>query len=50
MYDTELSDYKVTNSPFGRDPVRELADAIAKRRDIKLVNVPKGKPAVQPGS
>jgi alpha-L-fucosidase len=36
MYDTALSDYKVTNSPFGRDPVRELADAIAKRSDIKL--------------
>src|SRR5215208_780116 len=24
MYDTALSDYKVTNSPFGRDPVAEL--------------------------
>jgi alpha-L-fucosidase len=36
MYDTALSDYKVTNSPFGRDPVRELADAVARRRDIKL--------------
>ena len=36
MYDTALSDYKVTNTPFGRDPVRELADAVAKRGDIKL--------------
>jgi alpha-L-fucosidase len=36
MYDTALSDYKVTNSPFGRDPVRELADAIARRSDMKL--------------
>ncbi|MBZ0303013.1 MAG: alpha-L-fucosidase, partial [Anaerolineae bacterium] len=24
MYDTALSDYKVTNTPFGRDPLREL--------------------------
>lgn len=36
MYDTALSDYKVTNSPFGRDPVRELADACARRGDVKL--------------
>jgi alpha-L-fucosidase len=36
MYDTALSDYKVTNSPFGRDPLRELADACARRGDIKL--------------
>jgi len=36
MYDTALSDYKVTNSPFGRDPIRELADACARRSDIKL--------------
>jgi alpha-L-fucosidase len=36
MYDTALSDYKVTNSPFGRDPARELADAVARRGDIKL--------------
>ncbi|MBZ0303199.1 MAG: alpha-L-fucosidase [Anaerolineae bacterium] len=37
MYDTALSDYKVTTfSPFRRDPVRELADAVAKRSDIKL--------------
>lgn len=36
MYDTALSDYKVTRTPFRRDPLRELADACARRRDIKL--------------
>jgi alpha-L-fucosidase len=36
MYDTALSDYKVTNTPFKRDPIRELADAVARRGDIKL--------------
>jgi alpha-L-fucosidase len=36
MYDTALSDYKITNSPFGRDPIRELADACARRSDIRL--------------
>ncbi len=36
MYDTALSDYKVTNSPFRRDPIRELADACARRGDVKL--------------
>jgi alpha-L-fucosidase len=36
MYDTALSDYKVTNSPFRRDPIHELADACAKRSDIRL--------------
>lgn len=36
MYDTALSDYKVTNTPFGRDPVAELANAIARRSDIRL--------------
>jgi alpha-L-fucosidase len=36
MYDTALGDYKITNTPFKRDPIRELADAIAKRRDVKL--------------
>ena len=36
MYDTALSDYKVTRSLFGRDPARELADAVARRSDIKL--------------
>ena len=35
MYDTALSDYKVTNSPFRRDPLRELADACV-RHGIKL--------------
>jgi alpha-L-fucosidase len=37
MYDTVLSDYKITAfTPFKRDPVRELADAVAKRSDMKL--------------
>ena len=36
MYDTALSDYKVTNTPFKRDPLRELADACARRNDVKL--------------
>jgi alpha-L-fucosidase len=36
MYDTALSDYKVTNTPFKRDPLRELADACARRSDVKL--------------
>jgi alpha-L-fucosidase len=36
MYDTKLSDYKVTNTPFKRDPIAELANAIAKRSDMKL--------------
>lgn len=37
MYDTALSDYKVTTfSAFKRDPMQELADAVAKRSDIKL--------------
>jgi alpha-L-fucosidase len=36
MYDTALSDYKVTNSPFGRDPLEELANACARRGDVKL--------------
>ncbi len=36
MYDTALSDYKVTCTPFKRDPVQELADAVARRSDIKL--------------
>lgn len=35
MYDTALSDYKVTNTPFGRDPIRELADACS-RHGVKL--------------
>ncbi len=36
MYDTALSDYKVTNTPFGRDPVAELANVCARRGDVKL--------------
>jgi len=36
MYDTALSDYKVTRTPFKRDPLKELADACARRRDVKL--------------
>jgi alpha-L-fucosidase len=36
MYDTALSDYKVTNTPFGRDPLAELANVCARRGDVKL--------------
>jgi alpha-L-fucosidase len=36
MYDTALSEYKVTNTPFKRDPIAELADACARRRDVRL--------------
>jgi alpha-L-fucosidase len=37
MYDTALSDYKITTfTPFKRDPVRELVDACARRGDIKM--------------
>jgi len=36
MYDTALSDYKVTNTPFRRDPLAELANVCARRGDIKL--------------
>jgi alpha-L-fucosidase len=36
MYDTALSDYKITNTPFRRDPIQELADACARRSDIRL--------------
>ncbi|MFN8373612.1 MAG: alpha-L-fucosidase [Anaerolineae bacterium] len=36
MYDTALSDYKVTNTPFKRDPIAELANACARRGDVKL--------------
>lgn len=35
MYNTGLSGYKVTNSPFGRDPLAELAEA-CERRHVKL--------------
>ena len=30
MFDSELTDYKITNSPFKRDVVKELADACHK--------------------
>lgn len=36
MYNTALSEYKVTNTPFGRDPIEELANACARRSDVKL--------------
>jgi alpha-L-fucosidase len=36
MYDTALSDYKVTHTPFHRDPLAELANACARRSDMKL--------------
>ncbi len=36
MYDTVLSDYKITNGPFKRDPLAELANACAKRGDVKI--------------
>ena len=29
MYDTALSDYKITNTPFQRDPLAELAEALS---------------------
>lgn len=35
MYDTALSDYKVTRTPFGRDPLAELAEA-CQRHDVRL--------------
>jgi alpha-L-fucosidase len=36
MYNTALSDYKVTNTSFKRDPLEELANACARRSDLKL--------------
>jgi len=36
MFDTQLSDYKITRTPFGRDPLAELARACSRRGDIKL--------------
>ncbi|MBZ0257117.1 alpha-L-fucosidase, partial [bacterium] len=30
MYDTQLNDYKITNTPFKRDPMKELAAACEK--------------------
>lgn len=35
MYDTALSGYKITNTPFRRDPIAELAEACA-RHDVKM--------------
>jgi alpha-L-fucosidase len=35
MFDSKLTDYKITNSPFKRDVVKELADACHKA-DLKL--------------
>ncbi len=35
MYDTALSDYKITKTPFERDPIAELAEACT-RHGIKL--------------
>lgn len=32
MYDSDLTDYKITNTPFKRDVMRELADACRKGR------------------
>ena len=36
MYDTDLSEYKITNTPFKRDPLAELADACARSGQVKL--------------
>jgi alpha-L-fucosidase len=37
MYDTALSDYKITTfTPFKRDPLRELVNACTKRGDVKM--------------
>ena len=36
MYDTDLSDYKITNTPFKRDPLAELAAACARNGQVKL--------------
>jgi alpha-L-fucosidase len=36
MCDTALSDYRTTRIPFARDPLRELADACVRRRDVRL--------------
>lgn len=36
LYDTALSEYKVTRTPFGRDPLAELANACARRGDVRL--------------
>jgi len=31
MFDTELSEYKITNTPFGRDVMAELSEALSKK-------------------
>lgn len=36
MFDTTLSPYKVTNTPFGRDPLSELAQACRKSGKVKM--------------
>ena len=36
MFDTQLSEYKITNTAFGRDPLAELADACAQNGQVKL--------------
>ena len=36
MYNTALSEYKVTNTPFARDPLEELAQACARRSNVRL--------------
>ena len=28
LFDSEYTDYKITNTPFGRDLVREFVDAV----------------------
>ena len=35
MYDTKVSDYNIMNTPFGRDVVKELAEA-CRRHDIRF--------------
>jgi len=34
MYDTALSDYKVSKTPFGRDPIAEIAEHAVARRTL----------------
>ena len=36
MYNTKLTNYKVTNTPFKRDPLNELANACARSGKVKL--------------
>lgn len=37
MYDSDLTDYKITNTPFRRDVIRELSDACRKARIALLL-------------